>query len=125
MKVTSLIASLIKLKPRISGYDIYKTLQNKTRHSHQQIYRELNILCKYGDIQSEKIPQEGRPDKILYRPKGAERLKEQVNMTNFRKQSVAYRILEDDLKNGTKNFDQYVELMEKTEKKLVKFFGVE
>ena len=125
MKVRSLITSIIKLNPRISGYDIFKTLQNKTKHSHQQIYRELNILCNQVEIQSEKFPQEGRPDKIIYLTKGTERPKEYVNMTNFRKQSVAYKILEDDFKNGTNNFDQYVEVMEKTEKKLVQLFGVE
>ena len=64
-----------------SGYDLWKKFSQSIKcywqASQQQIYRELGKLEKEGAIVSEIIPQEGRPDKKLYRitEKGIEILK--------------------------------------------------
>ena len=64
-----------------SGYDLWKKFSQTSKYywqaSQQQIYRELGKLEKEGAISSEIIPQEGRPDKKLYRitEKGIEILK--------------------------------------------------
>ena len=64
-----------------SGYDLWKKFSQSIKcywqASQQQIYRELGKLEKEGAIVSEIIPQEGRPDKKLYRitDKGIEILK--------------------------------------------------
>ncbi len=64
-----------------SGYDLWKKFSQTSRYywqaSQQQIYRELGKLEKEGAIASEIVPQEGRPDKKLYRitDKGIEILK--------------------------------------------------
>ncbi|MGL5075875.1 MAG: PadR family transcriptional regulator [Waterburya sp.] len=64
-----------------SGYDLWKKFSQTSRYywqaSQQQIYRELGKLEKEGAIASEIIPQEGRPDKKLYRitEQGIEKLK--------------------------------------------------
>lgn len=64
-----------------SGYDLWKKFSQTSRYywqaSQQQIYRELGKLEQEGAIASEIIPQEGRPDKKLYRitEKGIEILK--------------------------------------------------
>lgn len=64
-----------------SGYDLWKEFSQTSKYywqaSQQQIYRELGKLEKEGAIASEIIPQEGRPDKKLYRitEKGIEKLK--------------------------------------------------
>ena len=64
-----------------SGYDLWKKFSQSIKcywqASQQQIYRELGKLEKQGAIVSEIIPQEGRPDKKLYRitEKGIEILK--------------------------------------------------
>ena len=64
-----------------SGYDLWKKFSQTSRYywqaSQQQIYRELGKLEKEGAIASEIIPQEGRPDKKLYKitDKGIEILK--------------------------------------------------
>jgi DNA-binding PadR family transcriptional regulator len=64
-----------------SGYDLWKKFSQTSRYywqaSQQQIYRELGKLEKERAIASEIIPQEGRPDKKLYRmtEKGREKLK--------------------------------------------------
>ncbi|MDJ0680128.1 MAG: PadR family transcriptional regulator [Xenococcaceae cyanobacterium MO_167.B52] len=54
-----------------SGYDLWKKFSQSTKcywqASQQQIYRELGKLEKQGAIASEVIPQEGRPDKKIYR----------------------------------------------------------
>lgn len=54
-----------------SGYDLWKKFTECTNHywkaSQQQVYRELTKLETQGAIASEIIPQEGRPDKKLYR----------------------------------------------------------
>ena len=64
-----------------SGYDLWKKFSQTSKYywqaSQQQIYRELSKLEKEGGIASEIVPQEGRPDKKLYRitHKGIEVLK--------------------------------------------------
>ena len=54
-----------------SGYDLWKQFTECTNHywqaSQQQVYRELTKLENQGAIACEIIPQEGRPDKKLYR----------------------------------------------------------
>ena len=54
-----------------SGYDLWKKFTESTSHywkaSQQQVYRELNKLETKGAIALEIVPQEGRPDKKLYR----------------------------------------------------------
>ena len=54
-----------------SGYDLWKEFSECSNHywqaSQQQIYRELTKLETQGAIASEIVPQEGRPDKKLYR----------------------------------------------------------
>lgn len=64
-----------------SGYDLWKKFSQTSKYywqaTQQQIYRELGKLEKDGAIASELIPQEGRPNKKLYRvtDKGTEKLK--------------------------------------------------
>ncbi len=64
-----------------SGYDLWKKFSQTSKYywqaSQQQIYRELGKLEKEGALASEIIPQEGRPDKKLYKitDKGIEILK--------------------------------------------------
>ncbi|NEQ19214.1 MAG: PadR family transcriptional regulator [Microcoleus sp. SIO2G3] len=65
-------AILVSLVERpCSGYDLAKQFDGSVGFfwsaSHQQIYRELSKLEAQGWIASETIPQEGRPDKKLYR----------------------------------------------------------
>ncbi|BAY87145.1 hypothetical protein NIES267_66630 [Calothrix parasitica NIES-267] len=54
-----------------SGYDLWKKFSQTSKYywqaTQQQIYRELGKLEKEGAISSELIPQEGRPNKKLYR----------------------------------------------------------
>lgn len=53
-----------------SGYDLWKKFTECTNHywkaSQQQVYRELSKLETQGAINSEIVPQEGRPDKKVY-----------------------------------------------------------
>lgn len=64
-----------------SGYDLWKQFSQTSSYywqaSQQQIYRELGKLEQNGAINSQILPQEGRPDKKLYRitEKGIEILK--------------------------------------------------
>ncbi|MDJ0596509.1 MAG: PadR family transcriptional regulator [Pleurocapsa sp. MO_226.B13] len=54
-----------------SGYDLWKKFSEGTTHywkaSQQQVYRELTKLETLGAIAVEIVPQDGRPDKKLYR----------------------------------------------------------
>ena len=54
-----------------SGYDLWKKFTECPSHywkaSQQQVYRELSKLETQGAIAPEIVPQEGRPDKKLYR----------------------------------------------------------
>ncbi|MGP1384361.1 MAG: PadR family transcriptional regulator [Thainema sp.] len=53
-----------------SGYDISKRFDEGVgcfwQASQQQIYRELSKMEDKGWVESEKIPQEGKPDKKIY-----------------------------------------------------------
>jgi DNA-binding PadR family transcriptional regulator len=63
-----------------SGYDLSKQFEDTIsffwKASHQQIYRELAKMEGLGWIESETIPQTGKPDKKLYRitPSGKKEL---------------------------------------------------
>ncbi|GAB6264265.1 PadR family transcriptional regulator [Photobacterium sp. R1] len=59
----------IKIKEKPStGYDIQKVLESSHiwKASHQQIYRNLNKLAKYGFVKIQNLPQIGKPDKKIY-----------------------------------------------------------
>ncbi|WP_008312040.1 PadR family transcriptional regulator [Leptolyngbya sp. PCC 6406] len=53
-----------------SGYDLAKRFDGSVGFfwdaSHQQIYRELTKLEVGGHLAGEKIPQEGRPNKVIF-----------------------------------------------------------
>ncbi len=53
-----------------SGYDLNKRFEDAVscfwKASHQQIYRELAKMESLGWVESETVPQQGKPDKKLY-----------------------------------------------------------
>ncbi|MGF1570229.1 MAG: PadR family transcriptional regulator [Nodosilinea sp.] len=67
-----------------SGYDLAKRFDGSVgffwHASHQQIYRELTKLEQQALVTAEAVPQEGRPDKKLYRvtQDGQARLREWI-----------------------------------------------
>ncbi len=75
----TILATLVTESYR--GYELWKKFYQTSRYYRQeiqqQIYRELGKLEKEGALASEIIPQEGRPDKKLYKitDKGIEILK--------------------------------------------------
>ncbi len=58
------------LDDRLSGYELTKSFDTSLgffwKASHQQIYKALRDLEKQGLLQSEDIPQAGKPDKVIY-----------------------------------------------------------
>jgi len=58
------------LEDRMSGYELTKSFDTSLgffwKASHQQIYRTLRELEKQGLLESEDVPQAGRPDKVVY-----------------------------------------------------------
>lgn len=54
----------------LSGYDLARAFDTSLgffwHASHQQIYQELAKLAARGWLQAAKVPQQGRPDKIVY-----------------------------------------------------------
>lgn len=51
----------------MTGYDLNKqTAAYGWSASHQQIYRELNLMESKGYVTFELVPQEGKPDKKVY-----------------------------------------------------------
>ncbi|ARV62896.1 PadR family transcriptional regulator [Nostocales cyanobacterium HT-58-2] len=78
----AILASLVE-RP-CSGYDLAKQFDGSVGFfwsaTHQQIYRELSKLEAQNWIDSEIIPQEGRPDKKLYHvtQEGQQRLLEWI-----------------------------------------------
>lgn len=58
--------SKIKSAPT-TGYAICKSLSPLTKHSHQQIYRELGKLESVGFTTVEVEPQDGKPDRRIHK----------------------------------------------------------
>ena len=58
------------LEDRMSGYELTRAFDTSLgffwKASHQQIYKTLRELEKQGLLQSEDIPQAGKPDKVVY-----------------------------------------------------------
>lgn len=66
-------AILISLEERSgSGYELARRFEKSIGYfwaaSHQQIYRTLKRMDELGWVTVEEVPQEGRPDKKVYRP---------------------------------------------------------
>jgi DNA-binding PadR family transcriptional regulator len=65
-------AILVSLEERSgSGYELARRFQKSIGFfwaaSHQQIYRTLKRMVELGWVSCEEVPQEGRPDKKVYR----------------------------------------------------------
>lgn len=58
------------LEGDLSGYDLTRKFQTSLgffwEASHQQIYQELRKLADAGLLEATPVPQEGRPDKVVY-----------------------------------------------------------
>lgn len=65
-------AILVSLEERSgSGYELARRFEKSIGFfwaaSHQQIYRTLKRMVDHGWVSCEEVPQEGRPDKKVYR----------------------------------------------------------
>ncbi len=58
------------LDDRLSGYELTKSFDTSLgffwKASHQQIYKALRELEQQGLLESEDVPQAGKPDKVIY-----------------------------------------------------------
>ncbi len=73
MALSHTILTILAHAPH-SGYDISKRFEEVSCYwqaSQQQIYRELGKIEQQGWVAFEKVPQEGKPDKKIYRITGA------------------------------------------------------
>lgn len=70
MALSQTILAVLSHAPH-SGYDISKRFEESVscywQASQQQIYRELGKMEQQGWVTFEKIPQDGKPDKKIYR----------------------------------------------------------
>jgi DNA-binding PadR family transcriptional regulator len=70
MALSHTILAVLAQSPH-SGYDISKRFEESVscywQASQQQIYRELGKMEQQGWVTFEKVPQEGKPDKKIYR----------------------------------------------------------
>lgn len=81
MSLKHALLVLLETEPG-SGYDLLKHFKERLGYfwnaKHQQIYQQLKTLHQEGALECIVEPQEGKPDKKVYRvtPQGAEMLKE-------------------------------------------------
>lgn len=70
MSLKAVLLITLKDEPA-SGYDVLKRFQKGLAHvwnaSHQQIYRELERMYQLGLVERETVPQQGRPNRKVYR----------------------------------------------------------
>lgn len=50
-----------------TGYEIARSIADTCGNSHQQVYRVLNRMHDKGEVTCQLIPQEGKPDKKVYK----------------------------------------------------------
>lgn len=71
-----------------SGYDLKKQFESSFAHffaaGYGSIYPALSSLAKDGLVDCHEVPQEGKPDRKVYRitDKGLERLQQELNKPN-------------------------------------------
>lgn len=65
------VLGLLSFGEPLSGYEIRKRSVFYWSPAQSQIYSELRRLEKLGYVTSEKVPQEGKPDKRMYTVLGA------------------------------------------------------
>ncbi|MCG6387517.1 PadR family transcriptional regulator [Vibrio fluvialis] len=61
-----LLAEIAHSKVGVSGYHLTKVMGPIWAASHQQVYRELNIMKAEGYLSCQGVPQAGKPDLKLY-----------------------------------------------------------
>lgn len=70
MKIDTVLLGLIKIHPRISGYQLKTIINESTGYFFQahlsQIYPRLKQLAEDGRLVFEVVPQTGKPDQKLY-----------------------------------------------------------
>lgn len=74
MSLKHAIIALLDLEPG-TGYDLMKRFNSSVGHfwsaSHQQLYQELGRLYEAGWVEFDTVPQQGKPDRKVYRPTSA------------------------------------------------------
>lgn len=109
-KLSNIVQAVIVKSPvPITGYDIAKLLASKTKHSHQQVYRELAKLRNTALVHTELVKQSDKPDKLLYSVnKSVGMLPTYSTDVDFTKSDLAASLLIHDIINGTDFFDKYI-----------------
>lgn len=98
----------------MTGYDISKVIRKKMACTHQQVYRALHVITKRGDATVETIPQTDKPDRKVYTMNKIA-LSHSLELSDFAKTNMGYRLLIDDVVNGADYYPGYVEAMKKAE----------
>lgn len=120
-----IVAMIYKSDAGLTGYDIAKKLQDKTGHSHQQVYRELRKLESAGRLVSKTIPQAGKPDRVEYRSayESSVFCSETPTHSDHRKSSMAMQLFVQDVVDGTNHYDDYINAMAKAENDFLMSYG--
>ncbi len=109
-----IIVTYLLKNPESTGYEITSYLSNKTKHSHQQVYRELRSMAKAGVTFLETIPQTGKPDKVIYTMCDGPDI-DCFKATNFDKTETACSMVVGEI-NGNKGlFQKYIDHMKKAD----------
>lgn len=70
MNLEKLILKMLTTVDGASGYDLTKRIKEGDASfwvaKHQQMYRVLSIMLNKGYLVSKYVPQEGKPDRIVY-----------------------------------------------------------
>lgn len=127
MDLKTILLTMIKRESQpISGYELTKRLAEKSRHAHQQVYRELEKLNKAGLVFFKRLPQEGKPDRKEF--SATHRATDNdffLRRTNFARTQASYCLLAADMQNHTELFERYIEHMEKAEIEILTKLGID
>lgn len=61
------LVKVLLLQGDKTGYEIARSIAGTCGNSHQQVYRVLNRMNDKGEVTFELVPQEGKPDKKVYK----------------------------------------------------------
>lgn len=118
-KLQQLICVLLEHRGEMTGYQIAKFLKSRTKHSHQQIYRECKKLEVNGLVSFVDVINNDRPDAKVYKIVDSGNTGIKHGYSDFSKTTGAMWCAQDDAKLDVDLHKQYVDHMKRAE---IEFF---
>jgi len=114
-KLQQLIMTLLTHRGSMTGYDISKFLKDRTKHHHQQIYKQCAKLEAEGFLTHSDIKSEDKPDAKVYSISSTDYEIDAHDFSDFSKTEGSVWCVMDDARLDVDLHKQYIEHMQNAE----------